>query len=87
MEVLHEALRVTPGLAQARLVEIRVGLRPVSADGLPIISNLAHSPGVTIVTGHGPNGLQLVPYSGKLVAQLALEQKPDMEMKAFELVR
>ncbi|MBV7332260.1 FAD-binding oxidoreductase [Chloroflexi bacterium TSY] len=87
LEVLREALRVAPGLAQARLVESRVGLRPMSIDGLPIISNLADSPGVTIVTGHGPNGLQLGPYSGKLAAQLALGQETDIETKAFELVR
>jgi D-amino-acid dehydrogenase len=36
-EVLHEALRVAPGLANAEIVDIRVGLRPASPDGWPII--------------------------------------------------
>ncbi len=36
-EVLAEALRVAPGLAGAQIREIRVGLRPVSRDGLPIL--------------------------------------------------
>src|SRR5690606_22941860 len=37
VEVLTEALRVAPGLAGAEIREIRVGLRPASPDGLPII--------------------------------------------------
>ncbi len=36
-EVLDEALRLAPGLAAATLLEVRVGLRPLAADGLPIL--------------------------------------------------
>jgi hypothetical protein len=42
-EVLRETLRVMPGLAGATLREVRVGLRPVSADDSPILGAL---PGV-----------------------------------------
>jgi D-amino-acid dehydrogenase len=35
-EVLTEARRVAPGLASAEIREIRVGLRPLAADGLPV---------------------------------------------------
>ena len=37
VEVLSEALRVAPGLAGASIRETRVGLRPLSADGLPVM--------------------------------------------------
>jgi len=71
-EALSEALRVAPGLADATLREVRVGLRPASPDGLPIIGRLPGWENVYVATGHGPSGLQLGPYSGVLVAGLAL---------------
>ena len=37
MEVLSEALRVAPGLQAASLAEVRVGLRPASPDGRPML--------------------------------------------------
>ena len=37
-EVLSEALRTAPGLGAATLVETRVGFRPVSADGRPLVN-------------------------------------------------
>lgn len=69
MEVLSEAVRVAPGLRQASLREVRVGLRPVSADGRPILGPVRGMRNVLLATGHGPSGLQLGPYSGKLIAE------------------
>jgi len=68
--VLGEALRVAPGLAAAEIVEIRVGLRPASADGMPILGRVPGVRGAFAATGHGAHGLQLGPYSGKLLAEL-----------------
>ncbi|MFN8491165.1 MAG: FAD-dependent oxidoreductase [Caldilineaceae bacterium] len=82
-EVLSEALRVAPGLADAQLHEIRVGLRPLAVDGLPILGAAPQAPGVVIATGHGPNGLQLGPLSGKIAAGLALGRLPEVDITAF----
>ncbi|HEX6800439.1 MAG TPA: FAD-dependent oxidoreductase, partial [Ktedonobacterales bacterium] len=71
-EVLDEALRVAPGLAGATVHETRVGLRPASPDGLPILGRAPGLENVYLATGHGPSGLQLGPYSGAVVAELAL---------------
>lgn len=67
-EVLSEATRVAPGLADASFREVRVGLRPLSSDGLPVLGEVPDVEGAFVATGHGPSGLQLGPYSGKLVA-------------------
>lgn len=67
--VLDEALRVVPGLEAATLADLRVGLRPASPDGLPILGRAPDTPGLYFATGHGATGLQLGPYSGKLVAE------------------
>jgi D-amino-acid dehydrogenase len=72
-EVLDEALRVAPGLAEATIGEIRVGLRPyTTADGLPVVGPVPAVRGVYLATGHGAYGLHLGPYTGKLVADLML---------------
>lgn len=86
-EVLDAGLGVAPGLAGATLVEIRVGLRPLSADGLPI---LGHAPGyenVYLCTGHGPSGLQLGPVSGAVIARLVLGQDPGVDLRPFAAER
>lgn len=79
-EVLEEALRVAPGLADATLAEVRVGLRPTSPDGLPVLGRVAD--GVVLATGHGATGLQLGPYSGRLIAESVLGETP-AELEPF----
>lgn len=86
-EVLDEALRVAPGLAGARLHEIRIGLRPHSVDGLPVLGLAPEHPGLVLATGHGPTGLQLGPYSGKIATDLALDGKTAADTTPFQIER
>jgi D-amino-acid dehydrogenase len=83
IEVLGEALRVAPGLKGAAIDEIRVGLRPASPDGLPILGRVAGLRNLLLATGHGPSGLLLGPYSGKVIAEIVAEDAPDAELAAF----
>jgi D-amino-acid dehydrogenase len=76
-EVLREAHRLAPGLAQARIVEWRVGLRPLSTTGRPLVGSVPGLDNVHLATGHGPNGLLLGPYCGMLLAEsLATGRRP-----------
>jgi D-amino-acid dehydrogenase len=86
-ETLDEALRVAPGLAAARVVEIRVGVRPLTPDGLPVLGAAPGWEGLLLATGHGPTGLQLGPYSGKLMADLALGREVSDDLRPFSLAR
>jgi D-amino-acid dehydrogenase len=86
-EVLDECLRVAPGLDEAAVEEIRVGLRPVSADRLPVLGEVPGVEGAYLATGHGATGLQLGPYSGKLVAQTAVGDEPETDISAFGVGR
>jgi D-amino-acid dehydrogenase len=86
-EVLDEALRVAPGLAAAEVREIRIGLRPLTPDTLPILGPVPGIPGLFLVTGHGPTGLTLGAYSGKLVAAQMLGHPPETDLSAFSVAR
>jgi D-amino-acid dehydrogenase len=86
-EVLRETLRVMPGLASATLREVRVGLRPVSADDTPILGALPGVPHVFVATGHGANGLLLGPISGALVADVVCGREPVVDLAPFSAER
>jgi D-amino-acid dehydrogenase len=86
-EVLDEALRVAPGLAAAQIKEIRVGLRPTTVDDLPVMGMVPGVGNIYLATGHGAQGLQLGPYSGKLAADWALGQPAEIDLSAFSITR
>jgi D-amino-acid dehydrogenase len=87
IQVLTEALRVAPGLADAEIREIRVGLRPASRDGLPILGPVPGIANLLLATGHGSIGLHLGPYSGKLVADMIARGEAEAEIAPFSLAR
>jgi D-amino-acid dehydrogenase len=86
-EVLGEALRVAPGLASAGMLETRVGLRPLSADGLPVLGPIPGVAGAYVATGHGPSGLTLGPYSAALVVDLVRGRAPALDLTPFRADR
>jgi glycine/D-amino acid oxidase-like deaminating enzyme len=86
-DVLRETLRVLPGLANATMREVRVGLRPVSADDLPILGALPGVPHVFVATGHGAEGLLLGPISGALVADVVCGREPALDIERFSAAR
>ena len=86
-EVLGEALRVAPGLTDAQIKEMRVGLRPASKDGLPVIGEVPSVANVFIATAFAAIGLQLGPYSGKLAADWALGEAASVDLSTFSVAR
>lgn len=82
-QVLSAALRLAPGLARAELLEVRVGLRPLCADGLPVIGPVPGVDGAFLATGHGPAGLLLGPYTGKVLAEVMLGRPPEVDLTPF----
>jgi D-amino-acid dehydrogenase len=85
--VLDEALAVAPGLSNATIAEIRIGLRPFSPDRLPVLGPAPGYPKIFLCTGHGPSGLQLGPFSGRLVAGLVLGEPPSIDITPFSAER
>jgi D-amino-acid dehydrogenase len=71
--VLEGALRIAPGLADGTVLETRVGFRPQSSDGYPILGRAPASDRVVLATGLGAWGLTLGPLVGQVAAEQALE--------------
>ena len=66
-----------PDARNAAVREIRVGLRPATSDGLPIIGPVRSAPNVTIATGHYRNGILLTPLTARIVARHVLGHETD----------
>lgn len=85
-EVLATALSIAPGLAEATVVETRVGLRPF-ARGLPTIGPVPGVDGLFVGTGLGAAGLTIGPLWGRLLADLVVGNQPgvDLDLAPFLL--
>lgn len=59
--------RYFPTLATDTITSEWCGLRPVAADGLPIVGPLEGVEGLVVATGHGMLGLTLGPVTGRMV--------------------
>ena len=71
----------------AKLIEIWRGLRPCTPDDLPIISRSKRYNNLIVATGHATLGMSLGPITGRLVAQLAVGEKTDIELEPLRLER
>ena len=77
--VLSKALRIAPGLSSAGLIETRVGLRPRSSDGYPIVGRPRSADNIVVATGLGAWGLTLGPLIGGIAAEQALGLTPSFD--------
>lgn len=66
------ATRLAPRLANAPLESGWAGLRPVSADGLPLLGRVPGWENALIAAGHGRNGILLAPATGAAMTNLLL---------------
>jgi glycine oxidase len=78
------AAALVPAARGARIHDVRVGLRPRTPDGLPVIGRSSTMPSVFYATGHYRTGVLLAPLTAALIADLVLERSDDA---ALALVR
>ncbi len=63
------------------------GLRPMTADGLPLIGRSPALQNVYVATGHGMLGVTLAPATAALLTPLVLEGRAAAELAPFDPVR
>lgn len=64
--------------------EVWYGFRPCTPDGLPYIGFADKVDNLLIAGGHAMSGLSLGPATGKIIAELANNQKTTVDIKAFD---
>ena len=62
------AHKMAPALASLAIVDKWAGLRPRSADKLPVLGTIAGLDGLTIATAHFRNGILLAPLTAQIMA-------------------
>ena len=81
------AALLLPASQAARVVDARAGLRPATADELPIVGRSSTMRGVYYATGHFRNGILLAPLTASLVADLVLEGRERDELAVMRPAR
>jgi glycine oxidase len=84
--LLHEAALLWPPVREAQIVETWAGLRPGSADGLPVIDACGEQ-NCWIATGHFRNGILLAPATARVMRQLILNEAPSVDLSPFRCGR
>lgn len=75
-ELLREAYRMLPDVAEMEFVGAIAGLRPGTPDNTPVIGRTAID-GLILATGHYRNGILLAPVTGLAVAELVDGHDPE----------
>jgi glycine oxidase len=84
--LLTSAMEIAPGLKTARFERAWAGLRPGSADNLPLIGSSRSMPGLWIAGGHFRNGILLGPLTGHILSEL-IQGRPapfGLDLSAFD---
>jgi glycine oxidase len=72
-----ESVALLPETADAVLHAVRVGLRPSTPDGLPLVGPSSTMPNLFYATGHYRSGVLLAPLTAALVADFILDGRRD----------
>jgi glycine oxidase len=72
-ELLREAYRAVPELAELEFAEASAGLRPGTPDNAPVVAR-SELDGLVVATGHYRNGILLAPTAAGRVAELVAER-------------
>lgn len=86
-DLLETACELVPNARTAGFVGAYVGLRPASADELPIIGASRVLPNLMYATGHYRNGILLAPLTAELVADAMLNGRIDPALAAISPLR
>jgi glycine oxidase len=82
-DLLNAASALVPLVREAGFLSARAGLRPGTADAMPIIGWSSVMPGVMYATGHFRNGVLLAPLTAQIVADAVIDRRVDPALDAI----
>lgn len=71
-------------LPDQRDVDIWVGFRPCSPDGLPYIGRSSQVSNLVLAGGHAMMGMSLGPITGQLIAEIIGEEEPSIDLNLLQ---
>ena len=84
--LFHAALELVPGLAESKVHEDWAGLRPGTADELPILGETS-IPGYFVATGHYRDGILLAPITAQVMTDLIFGKPVSHDLKPLSAAR
>ena len=81
--IIRSARAALPGFAAHGVQEVWTGMRPLAADGLPIIGTSRRCPNLVLATGHGMLGLTQAAVTGHLVKDIVTGISSLVDVSAF----
>jgi D-amino-acid dehydrogenase len=76
-----------PSVVTADIASRWCGLRPCTADGLPVVGWVPGISGLFVATGHAKMGLCLGPITGRLVSECILDGQPSLDIGPLRVDR
>jgi glycine/D-amino acid oxidase-like deaminating enzyme len=76
-----------PAFAGMQVAESWAGLMDVTPDAVPVIDQVAHTPGFFVATGFSGHGFGIGPGAGRLMADLIAGDRPVVDPAPFRLAR
>jgi glycine oxidase len=86
-DLLALAARAIPVLAHARVLEQWAGLRPMAADGFPILGPDPRVPAICYACGFSRNGILLAPWAAEELLPVLLGEPLPETLRAFSIER
>ena len=80
-------LRWIPDLAHAKVVRTWAGYEDTCADGVPVLGKVEEVPGLVVACGFTGHGFGISPVVGQLLAEVARDEEPALDLSAFRYDR
>jgi glycine oxidase len=81
--ILRFATTIVPWLGEARILDLWSGLRPDTADHLPLLGESTSVRRLVLATGHFRSGILLAPITGEVIADLLASGRSDRDLVPF----
>ena len=82
--IMASLLKMIPSVVDAQLVQQTACLRPLAADGEPLLGRVPGWDGVYMATGTGRKGILLGPAMGRITADIITKGGSDIPIDAFD---
>jgi glycine oxidase len=83
-QIFRGAVRLLPALLQAPVLRTWAGLRPLTADGRPIVGRDPEIERLWYATGHGRNGVLLAVLTGEVIGDLVSAGKTSVDFAGWQ---